>query len=1114
MKRLLSVLLSVILALSVLALAPAYAAAASADLSAEAGAMADVSFPTSFDLRAADLDGSGVLKNYVTPVKRQEPFGSCWGFSAIAAAETSILTELKMSYDEWKDTLGWDMDLSEHHLMWFANTPLPEDNVNNQTGEGIIVPDDDKNPNMRMNGGGVSVMATSVFSSGIGPVREDYYPYMGANGDIMYLTPEGQFSYDDGGGVNVPTCYSDLDDWSIDESHRFGQFFPLEESFLLPDPARFVPANDGSGNSVYEYNPVGTNAAKEQLLQGRPVQVGYCSNPIYLNTDTWGHYTPLNKKEDPINGAAFDHAVTIVGWDDNFPKEFFNQGNGIPPANGAWIVKNSWGSESNEFPNKYNWGDDGYFYLSYYDHTLSVMEALDFDTIGSASGVYYNFKYNYLPATTYGNYLVFDEPSYMANNFTAKFGDMILSTLTLQTKSQDTTTTFEVYELDDSSSSPTSGKLLARATKTFPYGGYHRVNLEKPLFIRKGTRFSVVVTNMTADGRYEIVCDYNYSQLTSRVQTALVEEPTYPYTYANSVINKGESLIGNTLFDDLVAWNDWKDIVSDSENMGVEFLNSIDFMGTLTATESARDAFKNAKREYSETHPRTDFSVLPEDLVPLYNDWQNLAANLAVTFNAIQNRDYNYFDLSEDEVGQISDMAFYVRDNFPIGVIGIPVEIKDYMLYYDGATSRLYSEYDFETHKYSNPVEIPGATGEGSTLTLNSDFQFATTCADGLFLGEGTTLNVPRGERPSIYSGISEVTVPGITPENSFGAVALGAYPDCTLNIDGILEVTSGDSTNAINIAVFGFGKLNITGLGSLVARSGVSRFDETSPGTAANSVGIYSYGDLNISLAVVRVSAGDSSANSLCMVTDLPNSITVSGGSNITVQSGSSGGRDTDASFGCAVMNLTVRDHSNLNIIAADSGGGLCGGLQVYCDESNSGRITLLNNSTLTVTGVSPNNSYGIVPFKIVPVIVQMDGDCAFTVEGQTMASYSAELRGVSVLSEGVIVTYDSERNSYVDADGRPVKKLTIFPEYDISYINGAAYVTAPAGSCTVIFAAYDENERLVGTQSIELEFDRWVTQVVTPGGFGAEVKKVKIMLWNSLNEMMALCDAVVLNG
>ena len=57
-----------------------------------------------------------------------------------------------------------------------------------------------------------------------------------------------------------------------------------------------------------------------------------------------GKYYTLNyTKED------FDHAVTVVGYDDNFPKEYFN----IPAdENGAWITYNSL------YPS-------GYFYVSY-----------------------------------------------------------------------------------------------------------------------------------------------------------------------------------------------------------------------------------------------------------------------------------------------------------------------------------------------------------------------------------------------------------------------------------------------------------------------------------------------------------------------------------------------------------------------------------------------------------------------------------------------------------------------------------------------------------------------------------------------------------------------------
>ena len=37
------------------------------------------------------------------------------------------------------------------------------------------------------------------------------------------------------------------------------------------------------------------------------------------------------------------HAVTVIGWDDNFSKDKFIT---KAPADGAWIVKNSWGTDN------------------------------------------------------------------------------------------------------------------------------------------------------------------------------------------------------------------------------------------------------------------------------------------------------------------------------------------------------------------------------------------------------------------------------------------------------------------------------------------------------------------------------------------------------------------------------------------------------------------------------------------------------------------------------------------------------------------------------------------------------------------------------------------------
>lgn len=67
--------------------------------------------PAKFDLRE---------RGVVTPVKLQNPWGSCWGFASIAASETSILSELGTTYDQMP------LDLSERHLAWFASPRVPK----------------------------------------------------------------------------------------------------------------------------------------------------------------------------------------------------------------------------------------------------------------------------------------------------------------------------------------------------------------------------------------------------------------------------------------------------------------------------------------------------------------------------------------------------------------------------------------------------------------------------------------------------------------------------------------------------------------------------------------------------------------------------------------------------------------------------------------------------------------------------------------------------------------------------------------------------------------------------------------------------------------------------
>lgn len=445
-----------------------------------------------------DLRDSGV----VTPVKFQNPWGTCWGFSAIAASETSILSEKGQTYAET------GLGLSERQLAYFAARHLPfgeeGDSYNNQAGEGVynaltetdcledpeIAEDLLGYPieNAIFNQGGLPSYATSVFSDGIGPLPESMVLYQNDEG---YLGKDGTYWSPDG-------------TWSLSEELRAKSTVALEESFVLPTPATFD--EDGS----YVYNELATAAMKEQIYQGRALSSAFCadqsmpgqlSENAYMNPDTWSHYT--------YEPASANHAVTIVGWDDSYPKENFNSER-QPLADGAWIVKNSWGAASNEFPNQRDWGDEGYFYMSNYDQSLVIVEAFDYDINGretDKNGEFIANQYDYM-TIDYSNCDAYDELASAANVFVAEDAQELTS-LSCETSQPGTTVTYEVYRLADDAASPTDGELVTSIEETYEYGGYHLVSIPEAdrakAQFAKGERFSVVVTQQGVSGEYLVL---------------------------------------------------------------------------------------------------------------------------------------------------------------------------------------------------------------------------------------------------------------------------------------------------------------------------------------------------------------------------------------------------------------------------------------------------------------------------------------------------------------------------------------------------------------------------------------------------------------------------------
>lgn len=201
---------------------------------------------------------------------------------------------------------------------------------------------------------------------------------------------------------------------------------------------------------------------------------------------------------------SIDHAVLIVGWDDDFARENFDDGSGIiPEANGAWLIENSWGT-----------GDNGYYWVSYEDasavygacYQLESAENYDvnyqFDTLGWVTSL--SVEDGTAPDAPGGGA---GAVAYMANIFTvgadgtvspdedaAAEDDEELSAVSFYTTDENASYAVSVYRGPEAGD-PASGTLVGTQEDFEEYPGYHTVELGKYLRCRltAGDTFSVVV---------------------------------------------------------------------------------------------------------------------------------------------------------------------------------------------------------------------------------------------------------------------------------------------------------------------------------------------------------------------------------------------------------------------------------------------------------------------------------------------------------------------------------------------------------------------------------------------------------------------------------------------
>lgn len=324
--------------------------------------------------------------------------------------------------------------------------------------------------------------------------------------------------YDHGGN----TAYTKfmLMDWvgAVSENEYKDTAYDIlleEEGDAYLDDSYAISKDNVHVQNVNVINSKDTNVIKEMIKEYGAVGISYFEDKSYYNSAKYAYYNPNNNND---NEKKTNHAVVLVGWDDNFKKENFNT---YPSGNGAWLVRNSWGSDSRNY---------GYFWISYEDASLAdVAYSLDvaYRSGSNRDENYYDYNYQYdggVSTTTmhYDNTATgVDE----ANIFVAN-GEEELKAVAIYAGAN-YHYDIKIYTNLTDKSDPVSGTLAASKSGTQIYEGYHTVKLDKGVLLNEGEIFSVVVTLKNNNNDY--------------TNLALDNTLTGPWMYSESEAKSGQS---------------------------------------------------------------------------------------------------------------------------------------------------------------------------------------------------------------------------------------------------------------------------------------------------------------------------------------------------------------------------------------------------------------------------------------------------------------------------------------------------------------------------------------------------------------------------------------------